>query len=156
MPTSDDRRGTSPPGAASGGSRSLLLRVLGFTTNCRQCDRDQTWVMALRPVHRPGVDELVTCDFPHAIGIARTLLSDAGQIELAAALMPRPPLAKGKSYNANACASCGAHPDWHDFDGLMIEAYHTGFQELAIGRCAIAAWRQAKDLRHYVIPYSSR
>lgn len=109
--------------------------------------------MALRPVHRPDVDELVTCDFPHAIDIARTILSATGQTTLATNLRARPADAKGKSYNPNACGVCGEHPDWYHFEGLIVKAYHEGFHELAVAHYAVPEWRQAKQLRNYVIPY---
>lgn len=145
------RLGSGP--LVPGAGRSLLLRVLGHPLPCPRCGRSAPWVLALRPVHNPSVDELVTCDHPDAIAIARTLLSAVGQTAQADGLRARPADARGKSYNPNACAVCGEHPDWYTFDGLIVVAYHEGFEELAVGRCPVPAWRHARRNRNYVIPY---
>ena len=66
-----------------------------------------TWVFGLRPRYRPRVGELVTCDHPLAVEVARDILERDGMGNLAAQITPRPIMAWGASFNPNACGPVG-------------------------------------------------
>ncbi|MCE7009921.1 hypothetical protein LWC34_45020 [Kibdelosporangium philippinense] len=112
-----------------------------------------TWVFGLRPWHRPKVGELVTCDQPNAVATARSILNEAGWADLAAQLLPRPPGARGASFNPNSCPSCHKQAVWHDLDGVTIRALHEGWVILARARIPIPQWRALLAERHGVYAF---
>ena len=64
------------PGPAAGApeiaTTLLTSRQHGLTT--RHCSRCRRWVFGLRPWYRPRPGELVTCDHPLAVEVARDIL----------------------------------------------------------------------------------
>ena len=69
-------------------SRTLFVEVWGYDHPCSECQHSMTWVFGLRPWYRPAVGELVTCDKPMAVNVARELLERDGSGDLAAQLKP--------------------------------------------------------------------
>ncbi|WP_439381554.1 hypothetical protein [Amycolatopsis lexingtonensis] len=131
----------------------LFVEVWGYGYPCRFCNSLMTWVFALRPFYQPRVGELVTCDQPNAVDTARSILGEAGLTGLAGQLKPRPPKARGASFNPNACPSCQRQADWHDLDGVTIRALHETWTTLARGRIPVAQWRGLLDERHGVYAF---
>ncbi|MFJ7218937.1 hypothetical protein [Amycolatopsis sp. NPDC098790] len=97
--------------------------------------------------------ELVTCDQPNAVDTARSILVEAGLDGLAAQLKPRPPKARGASFNPNLCPSCQRQADWHDLDAVTIRALHESWTVVARGRILITQWRSILDERHGVYAF---
>lgn len=112
-----------------------------------------TWVFGLRPWHQPRVGELVTCDHPLAVEVARDILEGEGMGNLAAQMRPRPIVARGASFNPNTCAACGHQADWYALDDVIIRALHDDFPVLARARVERPRWRQVTQERTYVIAY---
>jgi hypothetical protein len=112
-----------------------------------------TWVFGLRPRYRPRVGELVTCDHPLAVEVARDILEREGMGNLAAQMTPRPIMARGAGFNPNTYAACGHQADWHALDDVIIRALHDDFPVLARARVELPRWRQATQERTYVIAY---
>ncbi|WP_154676373.1 hypothetical protein [Amycolatopsis benzoatilytica] len=133
--------------------RTLFLEVWGYDYPCSQCQRPMTWVFGLRPWYRPAVGELVTCDKPMAVDVARDILEREGRGDLAAQLRPRPLGARGASFNPNTCAACGDQADWHALDDVIIRALHDDFPVLARARVEVARWRELTQERTYVIAF---
>jgi hypothetical protein len=132
------------------GDGRLFVEVWGYDYPCSSCGNAMTWVFGLRPWHRPQVGELVTCDQPNAMDTARLILGEAGLADLSAQLRPRPPRARGASFNPNSCPSCQHQADWHDLDGVTNRALHEGWAILARARILIPQWRVLLDERHGV------
>jgi hypothetical protein len=110
-----------------------------------------TWVFGLRPWYRPKVGELVTCDQPQAVEVARDILQAEGLEDLATQLSPRPVGASGVSFNPNTCGACGAQADWQTLDDVITRALHDDFLVLARARVAVKRWREVSKERTYVI-----
>lgn len=112
-----------------------------------------TWVFGLRPWYRPEAGELVTCDMPIAVDVARDLLEREDRRDLAAQLRPRPAGARGASFNPNACGACGDQANWRALDDVIIRALHDDVQVLARARIEVARWRDLIEARTYVIAF---
>lgn len=112
------------PGPAAGApeiaTTLLTSRQHGLTT--RHCSRCRRWVFGLRPWYRPRPGELVTCDHPLAVEVARDILEREKLRELAAQMRPRPVMAQGAGFNPNTCAACGHQADWRALDDVIIRA----------------------------------
>ncbi len=135
------------------GDGRLFVEVLGYDWPCSSCGTGMTWVFGLRPWHRPQVGELVTCDRPDAVDTARGILNESGLVDLAAHLQPRPPTARGASFNPNTCPACQHQAVWHDLDAAIIRALHEGWKTLARARIPIPQWRALLDDRHGVYAF---
>jgi hypothetical protein len=132
-------------------ARTLFLEVLGYDYPCARCQERMTWVFGLRPWYRPRPGELVTCDHPLAVEVARDILEREKLRELAAQMRPRPVTARGASFNPNTCAACGHQADWRALDDVIIRALHDDFPVLARARVELPRWREVTQERTYVI-----
>ena len=132
-------------------SRTLFVEVWGYDHPCSECQHSMTWVFGLRPWYRPAIGELVTCDKPMAVNIARELLERDGSGDLAAQLKPRPVGARGASFNPNTCTACGDQADWHTLDGVIVRALHDDVTVLARARVEVTRWHGLTQERTYVI-----
>lgn len=130
---------------------TLFLEVLGYDYPCTRCQGPMTWVFGLRPWYRPKAGELVTCDQPLAVEVARAILEREGLGDLATRLRPRPLRARGVSFNPNTCAACGDQADWRALDDVIVRALHRDFSVLARAKVEVAQWREVTRKRTYVI-----
>lgn len=131
--------------------KTLFLEVLGYDFPCARCQGPMTWVFGLRPWYRPKVGELVTCDHPRAVEVARDILRGEGFGGLAAQLRPRPVSAQGMSFNPNACETCSDQADWRVLDDVITRALHDNFLALARARVEVKRWHELINERTYVI-----
>jgi hypothetical protein len=132
-------------------AKTLFLEVLGYDNPCVQCHNQMTWIFGLRPWYRPKAGELVTCDHPQAVEVARDILEREELTELAAQIRSRPTIARGSSYNPDACAACGYQADWRALDNVINNALHSDFPVLARARVEVSRWREVTKERTYVI-----
>lgn len=131
----------------------LFVEVWGYSYRCGRCTIPFTWVFGLRPSHRPREDDLVTCDQPQAVDVARTILTEVELFDLAAQLRPRPQGARGASFNPNMCPGCQHQADWYTLEDLIVRALHDGWEVLARSPIPIPQWRALKDERHAVYAF---
>lgn len=131
----------------------LFVEVWGYSYRCVACAIPFTWVFGLRPSYRPRVGELVTCDQPQAVDVARTILAETELSDLATQLRPRPQGAHGASFNPNTCPACQHQADWHTLDDLVVRALHDDWEVLARSRIPIPQWRTLLDERHAVYSF---
>ncbi|WP_329240814.1 hypothetical protein OG223_53115 [Streptomyces sp. NBC_01478] len=122
---------------------TLRVDVLAFDMPCQQCAMPLRWVFGLLPSHRPDGDEFTTTDFPEAVDVARSILTDpaGGCMDLAAQLHGRPARQRGRSFNPNTCGSCGHQADWHVLGDVIHRALHEGWIRVAESRVPVPQWR---------------
>jgi len=125
------------PGEYAAGGRAA------FDMPCQQCAMPLWWVFSLLPSHRPDGGEFTTTDFPEAVDVARSILTDpvGVSMDLAAQLHGRPARQRGRSFNPNTCGSCGHQADWHVLDDVIHRALHGGWIRVAESRVPVPQWR---------------